>query len=80
MKIEITQGCICDSFYIDNDPVRDMTLEELQDILTTIINKSTNRNDLESLLYYYVENNGEYEDLGRCDECGDYISRYTLEI
>lgn len=80
MKIEITQGCISDSFYVDNDPVRDMALEELQDILTTIINRSINKNDLESLLYYYVESNGEYEDLGRCDECGDYISRYTLEI
>lgn len=82
MIITKTDGCTTGGVIeIDGKPLSEYTEEELEEILNEIINKSEDKN----LMYYnlfnaIVENGGEYEDLGQCDQCFDYVYRYELEI
>lgn len=80
MKLEYTTGCICDSLTIDGVETVDMKVEDLQRIICKIINKEEDIATLQQVLINLIETNGEYKDLGHCECCGDYISKYTLEV
>ena len=80
MEIEYVTGCICDSLSIDNKETIDMELKELKEVIIKVINNTDNLAALQGALISIVENTGEFEDLGHCEECGDYIEKYTLSI
>ena len=80
MKLEYTDGCVCTSLTIDGKETIDMNVEDFKSVIHKLID---NENDLGTLQHIWIvlmEQQGEYEDLGQCEECGDYIARYTLEI
>ena len=80
MKLEYTDGCICTSLTIDGKETIDMNVEDFKSVIHKLI---SNENDLGTLQHIWIvlmEQQGKYEDLGQCEECGDYIARYTLEI
>ena len=87
MKIEIIQGCICDSFEIDGKPINDCTIDELKDALTkanayVVRNADDERvSNIQIAIHNLVELFGDCECDGiPCDCCGDFIETYTLEI
>ena len=80
MKIESVTGCTCDSLTIDNVETIDMDKEAIKDVIKKLINREDDLGFLQSILIDLVEFQGEFEDLGRCDQCGDWITKYTLEI
>ena len=80
MKIESVTGCTCDSLTIDNVETIDMDKEAIKDVIKKLINREDDLGILQSILIDLVEFQGEFEDLGRCDQCGDWITKYTLEI
>ena len=80
MKIESVTGCTCDSLTIDNVETIDMDKEAIKDVIKKLINREDDLGVLQSVLIDLVEFQGEFEDLGRCDQCGDWITKYTLEI
>lgn len=69
MKINYTSGCICDSLTIDGKESADLSPKVIKDAIAT----------LQDILTTVAET-GEYEDLGHCEQCGDWITSYTLEI
>lgn len=80
MKLEYTDGCICTSLTIDGKETIDMNVEDFKSVIYKLI---SNENDLGTLQHIWIvlmEQQGKYEDLGQCEECGDYITKYTLEI
>ena len=80
MKLEYTDGCVCTSLTIDGKETIDMNVEDFKSVIHKLIG---NENDLGTLQHIWIvlmEQQGKYEDLGQCEECGDYIARYTLEI
>ena len=80
MKLEYTDGCVCTSLTIDGKETIDMNVEDFKSVIHKLID---NENDLGTLQHIWIvlmEQQGKYEDLGQCEECGDYIARYTLEI
>ena len=80
MKLEYTDGCVCTSLTIDGKETIDMNVEDFKSVIHKLIG---NENDLGTLQHIWIvlmEQQGKYEDLGRCPDCGDYITRYTLEI
>ena len=80
MKLEYTDGCICTSLTIDGKETIDMNIEDFKSVIHKLIG---NENDLGTLQHIWIvlmEQQGKYEDLGHCPDCGDYITRYTLEI
>ena len=80
MKIESVTGCTCDSLTIDNVETVDMDKEAIKDVIKKLINREDDLGVLQSILIDLVEFQGEFEDLGHCDQCGDWITKYTLEI
>ena len=80
MKIESISGCTCDSLTVDNVETVDMDKEAIKDVIKKLINREDDLGVLQSILIDLVEFQGEFEDLGHCDQCGDWITKYTLEI
>jgi hypothetical protein len=90
MKLELTEGCICDSFTADGKDINSMSGQELKDILKAVVAKITNTKyedenkvsylqtilrDIVSLYY------DEYEiDDEPCDCCGDFVETYTMTV
>lgn len=80
MKIESVTGCTCDSLTVDNVETVDMDKEAVKDVIKKLIDKEDDLGTLQSILIDLVETQGEFEDLGHCEQCGDWITKYTLEI
>ena len=80
MKIESVTGCICDSLTVDNVETVDMDKEAVKDVIKKLIDREDDLGTLQSILTDLVEIRGDFEDLGRCEQCGDWITKYTLEI
>ena len=80
MKIESVTGCTYDSLTINGVETIDMDKEAIKDVIKKLINREDDLGILQSILIDLVEFQGEFEDLGHCDQCGDWITKYTLEI
>ena len=80
MKLEYADGCVCTSLTVDGKETIDMSKEELKEVIYKLLNRESDICVLQDIWRDLVESQGESEDLGHCEECGDYITRYTLEI
>lgn len=80
MKIVNTTGCTCDSLTIDDVETIDMDVKDVKEAVKKLIDKENDLGVIQSILIDLVESRGEFEDLGQCDECGDWITKYTVEI
>ena len=80
MKLEYTDGCTCTSLTVDGVETVDMSPDSLKEVIYKLINNESDFGTLQSIWMDLVTSQGDYEDLGKCEECGDWITRYTLEI
>ena len=80
MKLEYTDGCICTSLTVDGKETVDMSKEELKEVICKLLDRESDLGVLQDIWRDLVTSQGEFEDLGHCEECGDYITSYTLEI
>lgn len=80
MKIESVSGCTCDSLNIDGKETIDMNIEDVKNVIKKLLDETNDIGVIQSILIDLVEYIGDYKDLGQCDECGDYITKYTVEI
>ena len=80
MKIVSTTGCTCDSLTIDDVETINMKVEDLQEVVKRVVEKTTDIGLLQNTLINLVECIGEYEYLGHCEDCNDDIEQYTLEV
>lgn len=80
MKIESVTGCICDSLTVDDVETVDMDKEAVKDVIKKLIDREDDLGALQSILIDLVETQGEFEDLGHCEQCGDWITKYTVEL
>jgi hypothetical protein len=80
MEIKLVTGCINDSLTIDGVESIDMDIEKVKNAIKKLIDSEQDVGVLQSTLMDFVEMRGDYEDLGTCEECGDTITQYTLNI
>ena len=80
MKLEYTDGCICTSLTIDGKETIDMNVEDFKSVIHKLIDTENDLGTLQHIWIVLMEQQGKYEDLGHCPDCGDYITKYTLEI
>ena len=80
MKLEYTDGCICTSLTVDEVQTIDMNINDFRDVIHKLIDREDDIATLQSLFIDLMESQGTYKDLGHCEQCGDYISEFTLEI
>lgn len=79
-KIVYTDGCIATGLTVDGEFFKDLSLEKQKAIMHKIIDGTTDSSYLQNMLIEYVESAGEYEYLYTCEECGDSVCEWTLEI
>lgn len=80
MKIEYTNGCTGYSLNVDGVETADMDKQDVKNVIKKLVDTEKDLGVLQMLLEYLMESQGEYKDLGQCETCGDYITRYTLEV
>ena len=80
MKINYTTGCLCDSLTINDKESIDVPVEDIKEAIILALSKVEDISTLQDMLISVLECAGEYEDLGHCEQCGDYISSYTLNL
>ncbi len=80
MKLSYTDGCTCTSLTVDGKETADMTAEEMKISIQAMLNREKDTAVLQQIWESLVVSQGEFEDLGHCDQCGDWITRYTLKI
>ena len=80
MKIEYTNGCVCTSLTVDGKETADMTSEEIKVSIQAMLDREVDFAVLQDIWTTLIESQGEYKNLRHCEECGDWISNYTLEL
>lgn len=90
MKIEITSGCIADSFTIDRKPISELSEGVLLDVLFRATSKvlikrqlaESDRYVVQELIRDIVESfPDEYKSDDRpCEQCGDYVEYYSMNV
>lgn len=79
MELKYVTGCVCGSLTLDGVETVDLPIEKLQEALVKVI-KSSKEDVLQDILICIIEGQGEYKCLGSCEQCGDTIDEFTLNI
>lgn len=80
MKLTYTEGCMAYNLDIDDKEIDDFTLQEQKDILKSLIDKYGDNSAIQNMIMDFLELNGIPKFIGHCDDCGDNVYEYTLEI
>lgn len=80
MKLEHTEGCVCYGLDVDGKPFNDLGEVSKVDILHSVVNALCCEYDPQSILVDLLRQYGEYEYHYTCEDCGDSVTSYTLEI
>lgn len=80
MVIESVSGCMCDSLTIDGTETVDMDTKDIKVAINKLLDLEDDMGTLQSILIDLVERRGDYEDLGRCEDCGDYICKCSITV
>ena len=81
MKIVISRGCTAFYNEIDDKDMFEYSGEALQTILLTICSKIEDQQMLIDTICALTEYLGEFDmDDEACEQCGDTVYRYTLEV
>lgn len=79
-RIVYTEGCIDTGLTVDGRLFNELPLEEQKVIMHKIIDSAPDSSYLQDMLIEYTQTAGEYEYLYTCEECGDSVCEWTLEI
>ena len=82
MEIVYTRGCISDGLSISGGDAcyyNDLDLNEKKDIIYKLIDKM-DEEQIDYEIINLVQNVGEYKYLYHCDQCGDDVEEWSIEI
>lgn len=80
MNHEYTEGCTCTSLLINGEESINLPIKTLKEAIIELVNSCDDTAILQHQWCDLVECLGEQEDLGYCNQCGDFITKYTLNI
>lgn len=80
MKIEYTQGCTCYGLDVDGEPFDDLDEAEKREVFDRMVDSILKDNDIQDIIIHLLSYYGEYHYLYHCEQCGDSVCSYTLEI
>ena len=84
MKLEWTEGCTCYGLDVDEDYFGDLSDEQKKEVRNKLCDWYKERElpdeDLFDFIVWITSRYGEYKHLFHCDQCGDNVCSYTLEI
>lgn len=70
---------MCTGITVDGENFRDLSIEEQRNVLLKLLDKWSDE-ELSNLAFTLMESLGEYEYLYTCEDCGDSVVEYVLEI
>ena len=79
-RIVYTEGCVDTGLTVNGRLFNELPLEEQKAIMHKIIDSAPDSSYLQDMLIEYTQTAGEYEYLYTCEECGDSVCEWTLEI
>lgn len=79
MLIEYNDGCNF-SLTIDGTETIDLDYTTIKNAIRKLLDKEEDLSVLQHMLIDLIESQGDYEDLGHCEQCGSYNYEYTIEI
>lgn len=80
MKHELTEGCIYTALFINDIDIYKLPEEEIRKAIIELVPLIKDKEELIWIWRDLMTSAGHYEDLGHCDQCGDNISKYTVNI
>lgn len=80
MEIKYIDGCTATSLTIDGRDTSDIDISKIKSAIKRVINIETDRGSLQQILMDLIERNGIVENVGYCEQCGDSIYTYVLEL
>lgn len=80
MELKYVTGCACDSLTLDGVEAVGLPIEKLQKALLKVIKSISKEDVLQDILICIMEGQGEYKCLGSCEQCGNTINEFTLNI
>lgn len=78
-KIIVTEGCICYGITCDDKDLREYSTQDIYDIAKRCLD-TLNKDDLVQFIWDYTTQHGDWKSLGHCDECGDSIDEFSINI
>lgn len=80
MKIEYTEGCTCYGLDVDGEPFKDLDVVEKREIFDRMVEYILKDDDIQDIIINLLCHYGEYKHLFNCEQCGDSVCSYTMEI
>ena len=80
MLIEYTEGCVCYGLDVDGVPFNDLKEYKKKPILNKVINAILEDYDIQNILIDLLRDYGEYKHCYICEDCGDSVRTYTIEV
>ena len=81
MILNCIDGCTAYNLTIDGVEVSELPLNVIADVIRHLVGRCTDKALLKEMLGRLIESDKESVcDISHCDQCGDDIYSYTLEI
>ena len=80
MKIEYTEGCVCYGLDVDGEPFNDLDEAKKREVFNRMVEAILKDFDIQNIAIDLLQDYGEYKHLFNCEQCGDSVCSYTLEI
>ena len=81
MILNYIEGCTVDNLTIDGIEISELPYYEIVDIIHYIVSRRKDKGILKEMLAMLIEHDKESVcDISHCDQCGDDIYNYKLEI
>lgn len=80
MKIELTTGCTVDSLQVDGKQFKDLSYREMRDVIFSLVAEFTDEDLYNDIIRDIVYSKGEFKDGYTCEQCGDFVETYKLEV
>ena len=80
MKLEWTEGCVCYGLDVDEEPFNDLDEAKKREVFDRMVEAILKDFDIQNITIDLLRQYGEYKHLFNCEQCGDSVCSYTLEI
>ena len=80
MKFIVTEGCTDYATTINGKDLSEFSDEDAKVYLEYLVRTVDDREYMNDLIREIVKNTGKYKHLYHCDECGDDVVEYSLNV
>lgn len=80
IKIEYNSGCCSMGTFVNDTNFNSLTLAKRKEIIHKLIETIDDEATLQDVTNLILSYNGDFEDRGYCEQCGDFCSSQQMNI